>query len=150
MTSYGSGDDGPRLQLPHEELTDFLLTALDRATSYVVPRGGPLIPFAMYEGPEGPEGRSLHKFVEELVRAQELARLWVRHQAGLRMACVAWDGYVTLSGVRTDAVFVDGCDDSGEHGYVFLQRYVRAGRFSRSMKALGNAGLYARSGRLFD
>ena len=97
----------------------------------------------------GSEGRSLHRFVEELVRAQELARQWVRAQSGLRMACVAWDGYVTLNGVRTDAVFVDGCDDSREQGCVFLQRYVRAGRLRRSTKALGNAGLCARSDRLF-
>ena len=142
-----SGENGPSPELPSEELTDFLLFALEHATDSVVPHGGPLTPFALLARPEG---RQLHRFAGELVEAQAFARAWIRQQEDLRMACVAWDGHLTLGGTRTDAVFVDGCDDSGDPGYVFAQRYARAGRFRRAVAALGTPGLCGRSERLFD
>ncbi|PPK97333.1 hypothetical protein CLV92_104154 [Kineococcus xinjiangensis] len=135
------------LELPGEELADFLLFALDHATDCVVPRGGPLVPFVMLVQPGG---RALHRFAGEMAQAQEFARAWIRQQEAVRMACVAWDGYLTLDGVRTDAVFVDGCDDSGDLGYLFVQRYGRVGRIRRTMATIGNPGLSGRSERLFD
>ncbi len=136
------------MELPGQELLEFLLEAVDHATSRVVPRGGPLVPFAIVDGAGG---STFHQVVEQdLVLAQEQVRFVVQQETGVRMACVAWDGYVTVDGVRTDAVFVDGCDDSGEPGYVFVQRYGRAGRFRRSMIVLGNTAVSSRSERLFD
>ncbi|PPK97880.1 hypothetical protein CLV92_10230 [Kineococcus xinjiangensis] len=132
---------------PSEELLEFLLAALAQATDCVVPRRGLPLPFAVLEQPDG---RHLHRFAGEMVRAQETARGWIREQPDVRMACVAWDGYLTLEGVRTDAVFVDGCDDGDGDGYVFVQRYVPAEGSRGPMVALGRPGLVRRSERLFD
>ena len=141
------GDHEATLELPGEELAEFLLLALDHAKDCVVPRGGPLVPFVMLVQPAG---RSLHRFPGELAEAQEFARAWIRQQQQVRMACVAWDGYLTVKGVRTDAVFVDGCDDGDGPGYVFVQRYVPAEGLRGPMVALGKPALVRRSDRLFD
>ena len=82
--------------------------------------GGPLVPFAVTEDAEG---RKMNRFLmETLEDGQEAARQHVRETAAARVA-VAYDGYLTLDGSRSDAVFVEVCERGAETGLVFAQRY---------------------------
>jgi hypothetical protein len=119
---------------PSDELKEFAVTALDHATSSVVPRGGPLVPFAMTHGAAG---RQLTRFEGDMVEAQDAARQLVRESPGLTLAAVAWDGYLTVDGHRTDAVFVDACDASGQPGVLLAQPYREVGRFRRRAQVVG-------------
>ena len=83
---------------------DFALFALDHAADSVIASGGPLTPFAITEV-DGE--RVLARFVAELAEAQQHARRSVASSANALKAAVAWDGYLTVGGERTDAVFVE-------------------------------------------
>ena len=103
-------------------LGDLALFALTHAVRSVVPEGGPLIPFAMVETTDG---RALARFVGDLEEAQARARDHVRASSAVR-AAVAWDGYLTVEGVRTDALFVEA-GEPGTAGIVLAHRYRDAG-----------------------
>jgi hypothetical protein len=129
-----------------ERLHSFTLSALGHATSGVVPDGGPLIPFALTEGADG---RLLQRFVGELGAMQEAARQIVRGMQGLELAAVAWDGYLTVDGQRTDAVFVEASDGSGDPSVLLAQCYAKAGRFRRATATVGEPILVERRTPLF-
>ena len=128
------------------DLIDLALFAIDHATNSVVPEGGPLIPFAILEK-EG--GRSLHRFqaerLEEMVAA---GRAFVRGQEDLDRVAFAWDGYFTLDGVRSDALFVEASEASAESSLIFVQRYETRGLFRKRAHTVGEP-LQAGTGRLF-
>ena len=52
----------------------------------------------------------------------------------------AYDGYLTLDGERTDAMFVEAGERGGDGPFVFAQRY-RPKRFLRPAKAVGKPKL---------
>jgi hypothetical protein len=119
---------------PSEELKEFAVFALGHATASVVPHGGPLVPFAMTDGAPG---RHLTVFEGDMVQAQEAARRLVRESSDLTLAAVAWDGYLTVDGHRTDAVFVDASDASGQAGVLLAQPYREVGRFRKKTEVVG-------------
>ncbi|MFS0700720.1 DUF3806 domain-containing protein [Cellulomonas sp. 179-A 4D5 NHS] len=94
--------------------------ALAHAVHSIVPEGGPLVPFCLLEDADG--GRSLHRFVGELGESVERARDHVRASGAVR-AAVAWDGYLTADGSRTDALFVEA-SDAGRASVLRAQRYA--------------------------
>lgn len=96
------------------------LLALEHALRSVVPDGGPLVPFALLETADG---RSLTRFAGDLVQGQEHARHHVRAAAGVTCAAIAWDGYLTVEGVRSDAVFVE-VSAPGQPSIVMAHRYL--------------------------
>ncbi|MHB8891282.1 MAG: hypothetical protein ACYC65_04475 [Candidatus Limnocylindrales bacterium] len=125
-----------------EPLSDLLFLGLDHGVDSVR-GGGPLIPFVIVEGPEG---RSLKRFVagtpeaidlEGSVRqAVEHARDQVR-QDGSRLVLV-YDAYLRLGEERFDAVYAEVV----EHGSVqavIAQRYRPKGRLRR-FETIGNPG----------
>jgi hypothetical protein len=117
-----------------DELTDLVFTALDHAVGSVA-EGGPLIPFAVTEGAEG---RKLARFVaERLEDAQAQARLALKADADASRVALAYDGYLTVEGERTDAVFVEA-QERGQDAVAFAQRYGAGGRF-RKFATIGNA-----------
>ncbi|MGW6132033.1 hypothetical protein ACWFNE_18585 [Cellulomonas sp. NPDC055163] len=104
---------------PSPEVQALASFALGHAVHSIVPEGGPLIPFCLLEDADG--GRSLHRFVGELGESVERAREHVRASGAVR-AAVAWDGYLTADGTRTDALFVEA-SDAGRSSVVLAQRY---------------------------
>lgn len=92
--------------------------SLSHALESVVAEGGPMTPFAVLEGPDG---RVVGRFPGALEQAEQRARAHVR-AADVPRAAVAWDGYITVGGVRQDAVFVEA-SDRGRASVVVAHRY---------------------------
>lgn len=131
---------------PSDELMDFGLFALDHATDSVLASGGPLVPFAVLEV-DGE--RALHRFPGDLELGQQAARELVTSQEGMERAAVAWDGYLTVNGERTDAVFVEASEVGDPESVVLAQRYRSSGRLKKKLESVGNAALVERRTPLF-
>lgn len=100
------------------ELRALTEIALAHALEAVVEAGSPMLPFAVTEGPEG---RLLCRFEGEPRAAAERARAHARVSEGPR-AAVAWDGWLTVAGIRQDAVVVQA-SERGRTGVVVAHRY---------------------------
>lgn len=131
---------------PSEQLMDLAFTALDHAADSVIAGGGPLVPFCLLEV-EG--DRSLHRFVGELEQAQLQARSAVRSTPNITRGAVAWDGYLTIEGEWSDAVFVEASEVGDESSVVLAQRYRVVGRIRKKVESFGNAVLVERGAPLF-
>lgn len=131
---------------PSDALMNFALFALDHAADSVLDSGGPLIPFALLEV-NGE--RSLARFVGDLEEGQRQARDAVNSTPSASMGAVAWDGYVTLDGERTDAVFVEASAAGDEASVILAQRYAQTGRLRKRLERLGNAAVVGGGSPLF-
>lgn len=122
-----------------DSLLEFALFALDHAADCVIPTGGPLVPFSLVEV-RGE--RTLSRFPGDIERGVAAAREAVRTITEASMAAVAWDGYLTADGSRTDAVFVEASESGSARSVIVAQRYTRAGGVLRKrMAAVGNAAV---------
>jgi hypothetical protein len=127
-----------------EELMELVFVALDHGIDSVT-QGGPLIPFALTETVDG---RELTRFAPETLEAgQALAREHVRG-AGADRAAIAYDGYLTVEGDRSDAIFVEAQERGHGDSVVFAQRYRPGGRFKK-FTTIGNAAFVDRGESLF-
>jgi hypothetical protein len=122
-----------------DDLIDFALFALDHAADSVLPSGGPLVPFALIE--KG-GSRELVRFPGDLTEGIEKARQTVRASEEPHLAAVAWDGYLTVEGTRTDAVYVEASKAGDGESLIFAQRYSGSDR-------IGNAAMVGRGESLF-
>lgn len=69
----------------------------------------------------------------------EQAHAFVRSREGeFARAVVVYDGYATLEGRRSDAIFAHGRSVAPEQTHLLAQRYRPAG-FLRPFKTIGNA-----------
>ena len=125
---------------------NFALFALDHATESVVSSGGPLVPFALIEA-DGE--RSLQRYVGDLEDAEQQARDAVRTASGVTRAAVAWDGYLTADGERTDAVLAEASEAGDPESVLLAQQYVVTARIRKKIEVRGNAALAARGNPLF-
>lgn len=117
-----------------EELLEVIFAALDHAVESVKD-GDALIPFALAERAEG---RTLTRFAAEtLEEGQEQARAHAASGDADRVA-IAYDGYLTVEGERSDAVFVEAQERGAQGSVIFAQRYHPGGRF-RKFSTVGNA-----------
>jgi hypothetical protein len=117
-----------------EPLADLAFAALDHAVSSVE-AGGPLIPFAMTE--DG-AGRNLTRFMAEpLEEGQERARQHARAATEALRVAITFDGYLTVEGERSDAVFVEAQERGTPSGIILAQRYRPGGRFKK-FSTVGN------------
>ena len=117
-----------------DALMEVVFAALDHGIDSVR-GGGPLIPFVLEEGEAG---RSLSRFAaERLEEGVEQARAHASASSQDRVA-VAWDGYLTVDGERSDAVFVEAQERATPSSLVFAQRYRPGGRVRR-LDIVGNA-----------
>ena len=129
-----------------EQLAELVFLALDHGIESVRD-GGPLTPFAVTEASDGE--RALTRFVAETLEGgYSTAREHVAKSDAER-AVVARDGYLTVEGVRTDAIFVEG-QERGERQacIVFAQRYRPGGRL-RKFQTIGNAAFVGDGDPLF-
>lgn len=131
---------------PADALMTFALFALDHAADSVLDSGGPLIPFALLEV-NGE--RSLARFVGELEDGQRRARDAVSSTPDASLGAVAWDGYLTINGERTDAVFVEASAAGAEASVILAQRYAQVGRVRKRFERVGNAAKVGAGSPLF-
>jgi hypothetical protein len=92
--------------------------ALGQALEAIVRDGSPMTPFVVLDRRAG---RVLGRFDGEVGAALARARAHVATCDADR-AAVAWDGYLTVSGIRQDAVVV-AASDRGRTGVVVAHRY---------------------------
>jgi hypothetical protein len=101
-----------------------VLTALDHATSCLTGGdGGPLLPFAMIVD-EGE--RSVRHFASPEYAQTLDGALAFASGGDYEFWAVAWDGYMTLEGQRTDAVFVRAGAEGHVDSVLFAWRYERS------------------------
>lgn len=100
------------------ELRRLAEIALGQALEVIVREGGPMTPFVVLDRPAG---RVLGRFEGEAGAALARARAHVAACDADR-AAVAWDGYLTVGGIRQDAVVV-AASDRGRAGVVVAHRY---------------------------
>jgi hypothetical protein len=62
---------------------------------------------------------------------------------------VAWDGYLTVEGERTDAVFVEAYEAGAESSTLLAQSYKAVGRIRKKIELVGNAAFVGRGDPLF-
>lgn len=127
-----------------EELIEVVFAALDHGIESVRD-GGPVIPFVLAERAGG---RDLTRFAAETL---EEAHAQARQHAGSSDAdrvVVAYDGYLTVAGERSDAVFVEAQERGSESSVIFAQRYRPGGRLRR-FGTIGNAAFAGDGDGLF-
>ena len=118
------------------ELLDLAFLALDHGIGSISDAGGEtLIPFVIWQDDSG---RHLARFVEgtfedsvALVRAH-VAKL----PAEAKLVALAFDGFITVQGIRSEAVIVQAQRRGTSRSANYAQRYQRDGG---SIAAVGNA-----------
>lgn len=122
-----------------DELKNLAFVALDHAIDSVVSSGADLVPFVIRErGAERDLQRYLAGALEESVAA---ARQSLREEPLPDRAALAWDGFMTTSEGRHEAVFVESYEQGAPAGFVVAQRYQRAGFLRKKRESVGNPGL---------
>jgi hypothetical protein len=130
---------------PSTEFADFFFLAIDHGFGSIEHGGGPLVPFVMSISLEGE--KTLSRFVADMSgEAVILARDFIpKKQADLRMYALAYDGYLSREGVRTDGIFVEAGDREQPKAVLFCQRYrqVTKGLFGKiiTCERIGNPAL---------
>jgi nucleotide-binding universal stress UspA family protein len=119
-----------------DELIDLALFALDHGVESIKDAGGPLVAFAVTEGPDG---RNLVRFPTERVEEGPAhAREHIRGAGDPVRVAIAYDGYVTVEGERTDAILVEAQERGQPASVIMAQRYRPGGRLRR-FSTIGNA-----------
>lgn len=131
---------GSALDQASRRFTDLLFKALDHGVDSVRASGGPLIPFVMYDDGTGLRLERLmtERLEEGVVRGRELVRA-----LPVSAACyvVVYDGYITIGGVKCDAILAEGAERGQPRGVQMAQRYrPRRGLFGK-FQVIGNAAL---------
>jgi hypothetical protein len=97
---------------------DLAEIALSLALEAVVAAGSPMLPFVVLEDASG---RRMTRFDGDPVAAIDHARAYAEG-SGADRAAVCWDGWLTVGGVRQDAVVVQA-SDRRRSGVVVAHRY---------------------------
>lgn len=129
---------------PSESFADLFFTAIDHGFRSIEDGSDPLIPFTLTVSTDG--RRALQRYY-----TGELQESVAQAQASITpdlpdviMYAIAWDGYVTIDGERTDAIFVEAGEASDPRGVLFVQRYrhVRKGLLrKKACERIGNPAL---------
>jgi hypothetical protein len=132
---------------PPATLDDFSIALLTRATEAVIPGGRPLVAFGLVELHSGElalKRTTADNHDEALLQARGVVKL----DAFAVRVGVAWDGYLTADGTRTEAVFVEVSERGADTSFVFAQRYGRKGLLKKKTFAIGRPMLVD-NGNLF-
>ncbi len=131
---------------PSLTLGDLLFAALDHGVNSVR-EGGPLVPFVMAEA----EGKlSLKRFVAEpYEKAVAEAKASVPNlPEQTNLYAIVYDGFVTVSGKKYDAIIVHGAERGKGEAYLLAQRYIPA-RSGEVLELVGNPAFIGREHDLF-
>lgn len=104
-----------------ETVQDLAFMVLDHAMDSLA-GGSPLLPFAVTEtaGKRGLQRVASGSLEEMLAKC----RAFLVTQTGVDAAALAYDGYLTLDGVRTDAVYIEAQAPGMTAAACLHQRYV--------------------------
>lgn len=122
-----------------QEYFDFAYIGLDHGINSIADSGGPLIPFVLTQ--TGSE-RKLQRFVTEkyedgpLEAERYLKDLTIKPDKAL----VAFDGFITIDGQRSDAIIVKCYDKFEDEGLILAQRYTSK-KDNNGIEPTGNATL---------
>ena len=122
-----------------EKFADLVFLALDHGIDSVRASGGPLIPFIVVEQ-DGK--RELHRFAtERLEEGQQRAREAIAASPQTATAyAMAYDGYITVQGVKFDAILVEASERGRPAGVRMAQRYTPKNSL-RDFQTVGNPAL---------
>ncbi|MCU1435101.1 MAG: hypothetical protein JWR71_1826 [Pseudarthrobacter sp.] len=123
-----------------EELRNLAFMALDHAIDSVVSSGADLVPFVIRETGDQ---RNLQRYLagNQLEEGVAAARRSVSEEPRPDRAALAWDGFMTTSEGRQEAVFVESYEHGMPAGFILAQRYQRAGFLRRKREPVGNPAL---------
>ncbi|HEU4668435.1 MAG TPA: hypothetical protein VFS79_12315 [Arthrobacter sp.] len=123
-----------------EELVKLAFMALDHAIDSVVSSGTDLVPFVIREQAGQ---RSMQRYLAEnqLEAGIAAARQSVKEEPLPDRVAVAWDGYITTSAGRQEAVFVESYEHGTPAGFIMAQRYQRTGFLKKKRESVGNPAL---------
>jgi hypothetical protein len=124
---------------------DLAFMALDHGVGSVA-QAGQLTPFVVTE--VAGERRLSRFAAERLEEGLAYARAFAREADDAQRVAVVYDGYLTLAGERSDAVYVEAQERGAETAVVLAQRYRPAGRFKK-FATIGNPGLLGPGDPLF-
>ena len=127
-----------------EELVNLAFMALDHAIDSVVSSGTDLVRFVIRE--HGGQ-RNLQRYLVEghLEAGVAAARQSVKEEPLPDRVAIAWDGYMTTSEGRQEAVFVESYEHGTPAGFIMAQRYQRPGSSRRSGNPWGTPPLWRRT-----
>lgn len=113
--------------------SDLVYAALDHGRAALAGlTSGPLIPFAMTRVAEQ---REVVRFAGTNYDEDQQAALLFARGGAFAAWAVGWDGYLTLGGVRTEALFVRARRADGQRELLFAWRYARE---SGAPQTIGN------------
>lgn len=123
-----------------EELVNLAFMALDHAIDSVVSSGADLVPFVIRE--QGGH-RDLQRYLGggQLEAGVAAARHSVQQEPFPDRVALAWDGFMTTSEGRQEAVFVESYEHGTPAGFIMAQRYQRTGFLKKKRESLGNPAL---------
>ena len=129
-----------------ERLSDLAFLALDHGISSIE-KSGPLVPFVVTEGSGE---RQIHRFVAEpYEESVAKARAYCATLApSIAAYALAYDGYITLGGVKYDAIIVHAAERGGGDAYLVAQRY-KPTTAGNPLAPIGNAAYLGREATLF-
>ena len=131
---------------PSDELMGAICEAVEHGMEMIQGSGGPLRPFLMsWEGGARTLSNLMGDSMEDSVEmGRELAR-----ESGPKVdRCVlAWDGYVTIEGERSDALFFQAYERGATMSHVLVQRYEPS--LVAHFRAVGNTALIEQEPPLF-
>ncbi|MBO9627698.1 MAG: hypothetical protein J7484_15155 [Microbacterium sp.] len=132
---------------PSDRAVDLAFLALDHGIGSIDGGRDALIPFAIVESAEG---RALNRFMAgTLEDSVAQGRVNLLLTPGLVLAVLAWDGFLTIDGQRSDAIFGEVYERGGEQSFVFAQRYRRTGLLRKRVERVGNVVLAGAGDPLF-
>lgn len=106
---------------PSEDVENLALQALEHAIGSIDHGSGPLVPFLMVRDGEGVR---IARFVDEdLGRSVASGRDAARGIAANCVTALAFDGFLTMDGKRTDAMIVQCADIGAGPTFQFAVRY---------------------------
>ena len=109
--------------LSPEPLYDLVRQAIDLAMQ-CVDTGETLMPFIMTEGEPGAVISIMADSADEsLALAQKTVNDFDKRTEAFAFA---YDGFITMHGERTDAIYIEASFPGSQHIYVFVQRYCPA------------------------
>ena len=129
-----------------DRLSNLLFLALDHGIASIDNGAGPLVPFVIAEASGN---RKISRFVADpYERSVAEARSYASTLApDVTLYAIAYDGYITVEGIKYDAIIVQGAERGKGEAYLIAQRY----RLSKSgaLEKVANTAYLGREPTLF-
>jgi hypothetical protein len=127
------------LDCASEAMLHLVADTLDHGFGSIENIGGPLIPFLILDFGERQELTRMDVDNSEAALVHG-ARLVSSAGPNLVRYALAYDAFVRINGIRTDAIIVQGSERAMPHGIVFYQSYSRSASGSAALERQGEVG----------